>query len=81
MQISLKSVSKDLFDNESVLVQVMAWWQTGDKPLSGRMMTQLWRIYAALRGDELTCFVLNCFEDILKYICIFYDIATLKWHQ
>ena len=35
-------------DNKSVLVQVMAWRQTGDKPLPEPMLTQF-----PLGGDEL----------------------------
>ena len=53
--ISLKFVSKDLIDNKSALVQVMAWHRRGDKPLPQPMLTQIideW--HAALGGDELT---------------------------
>ena len=43
IQISLKYVLRSPFDNKPTLVQVMAWRQTGDKPLSwlsGPIMTQ-----------------------------------------
>ena len=40
IQISLKSVPKGLIDNKPVLVQVMAWRQTDNKPLSEPMLTQ-----------------------------------------
>ena len=40
IQISLKFVPRSPTDNKSSLVQVMAWCQTGDKPLSEPMLTQ-----------------------------------------
>ena len=40
IQISLKFILKGLTDNTSALVQVMAWGQTGDKPLPESMVTQ-----------------------------------------
>ena len=40
IQISLKFVPKGLIDDKSALVQVMAWHQTGDKPLPEAMKTQ-----------------------------------------
>ena len=33
-----------LFHNKPALVQIMAWWQTGDKPLLEPLMT--WFTYA-----------------------------------
>ena len=39
IRISLKFVPKGPIDNKWALVQVMAWRQTGDKPLPGPMMT------------------------------------------
>ena len=53
IRISLKFVPSSLIANKPVLVQVMAWRQTGDKPLPELMLTQF-RIYVALGGDELT---------------------------
>ena len=41
IRISLKFVSRGLIDNKPALVQVMAWRQTGDKPLPEPMLTQL----------------------------------------
>ena len=38
--ISLKFVPRSPTDNKPALVQVMAWCQTGDKPLSEQMLTQ-----------------------------------------
>ena len=43
VQISLNFVPKGLIDNK--LVQVMAWHQTGDKPLPELMMTQFTDAY------------------------------------
>ena len=40
LRISLKLVSKGPIDNKSVFVQVMAWRQTGDKPLPEPILTQ-----------------------------------------
>ena len=40
IQISLKYDPRSPFDNKSALVQVMAWRQTGNKPLPEPMMTQ-----------------------------------------
>ena len=41
IQISLKFVPKSPIDNKPALAQVMAWRQTGDKPLPEPMMIQL----------------------------------------
>ena len=40
IQISLKLVPRSPIDNKPVLVQVMTWRRTGDKPLPEPMMTQ-----------------------------------------
>ena len=45
IQISLKFVSRCPIDNMAVLVQVMAWCRTGNKPLSEPMMTQFTDAY------------------------------------
>ena len=55
IQMSLKYVFTIQIDNNPVLVQVMAWRRTGDKPLPGPVMTQF--IDAYMRhwgwgGDE-----------------------------
>ena len=44
-------IPKGPIDNNSALVQVMAWRRTGDKPLSESILTQFTN--AALGGDEL----------------------------
>ena len=45
IQISLTYVPRSPVDNKPALVQVMAWRQTGDKPLPGPMMTQFIDFY------------------------------------
>ena len=45
ISISLKSVPRSPIDNKPALVQVIAWLQTGDKPLSEPMMTHLTTAY------------------------------------
>ena len=40
--------TKDPVDNKSALVQVMAWHQTGDKPLPEPMLTQFTNTYMRL---------------------------------
>ena len=41
IRISLKFVPEGVIDHKPALVQVMAWCQTGDKPLPESMLTQL----------------------------------------
>ena len=45
IQISLKLVPRSPVDNKPALVWVMAWCQTGDKPLPEAMMTQFTDAY------------------------------------
>ena len=40
IQISLKCVPEGSIDNKPALVQVMARYRTGDKPLTAPMLTQ-----------------------------------------
>ena len=54
IRISLKFLPKGVIDNMSALVQVMAWFLTGGKPLPEPMMTQFTDIYVAQGGDELS---------------------------
>ena len=49
-------------DNNTVLVQIMAWHRTGDKPLSEPMTAlagEWWHIYASLGLNELNCPQMN----------------------
>ena len=50
IQISLKFVPKGPIDNNSVLVQVMAWRWTGDKPLPEPMLAQFIDAYMRHQG-------------------------------
>ena len=45
IQISLKFVLRGPFDNKPSLFQVMAWRQTGDKPLPEPMLTKFTNAY------------------------------------
>ena len=45
IEISLKLVPRGLIDNNSALVQVMAWRRTGDKPLPEPILTQFTDAY------------------------------------
>ena len=45
IQNKVKFVPWCPIDNRSVLVQVMAWWRNGDKPLPEPMLTQLMDAY------------------------------------
>ena len=51
IQISLKFVSRSPIDKPA-LVQVMAWCQTGAKPLPEPMLTQFTNSYMRLRGEK-----------------------------
>ena len=51
IQFSLKFVAKCTIDNKSTLVQVMAWLQTGDKPLPETMLTQFTDAYMRHFGE------------------------------
>ena len=53
IQIPLKFVANGPIDNFAVLVQVMAWCWTREKPLPEPMLTQFTDIYVTLGGDEL----------------------------
>ena len=50
IQISLKFVPKCPIDNVAALVQVMAWYRTGDKPLPETMLTQFTNAYMQHQG-------------------------------
>ena len=51
IQISLKFVPKGPIDNKSALVQVMAWCQTGNKPLPGPLLAQFTSTYVRHWGE------------------------------
>ena len=45
IQFSLKLIPKDLIDIESMLVQVMVWFQIGEEPLLEPMLAQFTDAY------------------------------------
>ena len=45
IQISMNPIPKSPIDNKAALVQVMAWHQQGDKPLSEPMLTRFTDAY------------------------------------
>ena len=50
IKISLKFVPKGPIDNNQALVQIMAWRQIGDKPLSEPMLTRFTDTYMVPKG-------------------------------
>ena len=50
IRISLKFVPKGPVDKKAALVQVMAGWRTGDKPLPEPMLTQFTNPYMQHQG-------------------------------
>ena len=53
IKISLEFVPKGPIDNNSTLVQVMAWRQTGDKPLPEPMMTKFNDAYGSSVHEKI----------------------------
>ena len=51
IQIPLKFVPKGLSHSKAALVQVMAWRQTGDKPLPEPMLIQFADVYMWHKGE------------------------------
>ena len=51
IQISPKFVSRSVMDNKPALVQVMAWYRRGDKPLPEPMLTQFTDAYMRHKGE------------------------------
>ena len=51
IQISLKFVPNGPIHNKAVLVQVMAWLRTGDKPLPEPMLNQFIDAYVRHQGE------------------------------
>ena len=77
IEILLKFVAKGPINNIPALVQIMAWCQPGDKPLSEPMMISFWCIYASLSLNVM----LSLFHGMLKYITLFaFFIISQNWH-
>ena len=51
IKIWLKFVPMDSIDNKPALVQIMAWRQTGDKPLPETMLTHFTYAYMQRQGE------------------------------
>ena len=71
IEFSLNFVPKGPIDNKPVLVQVMAWRRTGDKPLTEPMMTQF--------NDEYICgirgrWVKWCITPLTKFVWMSHHI-------
>ena len=45
IKISLRFIPYDLIDNNTAVVQIMAWRRKGDKPLSEPMLSQFTDAY------------------------------------
>ena len=54
-KISLNYVSYGLSDNMAALVQILAWCQPGDKPLSEPMMGKFGDSYMRLSASMINC--------------------------
>ena len=71
IKISLKFVPKGQINNKRALIQIMAWCQTGDKPLSEPHVGLVyWHIYASLSLERLMYlnifFLKGCFLVLLQ---------------
>ena len=62
IRISLKFLPKGPIDYESSLVQVIAWCQTGDKPLPEAMLTQFTNAYIDGSVQERRNSIANALE-------------------
>ena len=65
----MKFFPKDVINNISALVQIMAWRRPGDKPLSEPMLVIYWRIYSSLGLNEL------------KHLYTFYQVWSMEAQQ
>ena len=51
IEIALKFVPRSPINNQPILVQVMAWRRTGDKPLLEQMLTQFTDAHMSHLGE------------------------------
>ena len=76
-------VSKDLMDSMPALVQILAWhWAARCQAIIWTNDgLDNWSIFLTRYHNEINEWLTinNCFEEIWKYICIFYHFAMLKW--
>ena len=68
MKISLKFIPKGPIDNIPVLVQIMAWRQPGDKPLSEPMMVSLLTHICITRPKWVDKVSLNCVMHTIMFL-------------
>ena len=84
IQMFLKCVSEGLSDNKPAMVQVMAWQQTGDKPLSEPMMAKFsqWCHMASSGWSKLThCELVTPYGDIKMGQHWLRQWLGAWWHQ
>ena len=77
IKISLKFIPKGPINNISSLVQIMAWWRSGSKPLSEPMMNRsLMHICVTLpQWVKQGCWCTSCIKYDVKYMCIYIIIS------
>ena len=69
IQISLKFLPKGPINNDSTLVEVMEWYQIGDKPLPKPLLTQFTDTYMGHWGGELKLLkmIMQNFKSVSDY--------------
>ena len=67
IKISLKFVLKGPINIIPVLIQIMAWRRSGDKPLSEQIMVILLHIFASLGLNELTLWYNTGYARIIDH--------------
>ena len=73
--ISLKFIPKGPIDYKSALVQVVAWYRTGEKPLPELNSDPIHRcIYTALAGNKIT-------KTGRSFHCGLVHLASLRWNS
>ena len=75
--ISLKFIPKGPIDYKSVLVQVMAWQRTGEKPLPESMLTKFTEAYMVLGGNEITKLGRSFHWGLVHLV----QSASLRWNS
>ena len=76
-QISPKFPPKGSIDNKSILVQIIAWCQTGDKPLPEPILTQFLNAYIRLLREMSER--RHASMNVAGRLSLCY--ATLHWHD
>ena len=76
IKISLNFVPKDPINNNSPLVQIMAWCRPGNKPLSEPMMVSLLTHICVTRPQWVKCVILRCVA-VITFMSISSAIAFM----